>query len=214
MFVAVAFLNMENVFKNILEKFDHFKTLKPDWYVLFSQPQIFKNLQAFPSMAERNTLNAIALNILLEKDLEKLTEIMLEQSVITPEMISILIKHNQSQLVIGLLDRPIRPKFINTAGQMGKKKTNVNLGVEHKIRFHDVVVSMLDKGHKSYEIIDLIKKLSNYIDVAKPKAQFSEIENDEPERTIHDELNYNELYELFIIRRKIRLLRHVFGLPN
>ena len=78
MFVAVAFLNMENVFKNILEKFDHFKTLKPDWYVLFSQPQIFKNLQAFPSMAERNTLNAIALNILLEKDLEKLTEIMLE----------------------------------------------------------------------------------------------------------------------------------------
>ena len=36
MFVAVAFLNMENVFKNILEKFDHFKTLKPDWYVLFS----------------------------------------------------------------------------------------------------------------------------------------------------------------------------------
>ena len=29
-------------------------------------------------MAERNTLNAIALNILLEKDLEKLTEIMLE----------------------------------------------------------------------------------------------------------------------------------------
>jgi hypothetical protein len=117
-------------------------------------------------------------------------------------------------LVIGLLDRPIRPKFINTAGQMGKKKTNVNIGVEHKIRFHDVVVSMLDKGHKSYEIIDLIKKLSNYIDVAKPKAQFSEIENDEPERTIHDELNYNELYELFIIRRKIRLLRHVFGLPN
>ena len=47
-------------------------------------------------MAERNTLNAIALNILLEKDLEKLTEIMLEQSVITPEIISILIKHNQS----------------------------------------------------------------------------------------------------------------------
>ena len=157
MFVAVAFLNMENVFKNILEKFDHFKTLKPEWYVLFSQPQIFKNLQAFPSMAERNTFNAIALNILLEKDLEKLTEIMLEQSVITPELISILIKHNQSKLVIGLLDRPIRPKFINTVGQMGKKKTNVNLGVEHKIRFHDVVVSMLDKGHKSYEIIDLLK---------------------------------------------------------
>ena len=53
--------------------------------------------------------------------------------------------------------------------------------------------------------------LANYIDVAKPKAQFSEMENDEPERTIHDELNYNELFELFITRRKIRLLRFIFS---
>ena len=66
-------------------------------------------------MAERNNLNSIALNILLEKELEKLTEIMLEQSVITPELISILIKHGKSKMVIGLLDRPIRPNYIDTA---------------------------------------------------------------------------------------------------
>ena len=39
-FVAVAFLNMENVFKNILEKFNYFK-FKPEWNALFSQPSIF-----------------------------------------------------------------------------------------------------------------------------------------------------------------------------
>ena len=162
-------------------------------------------------MAERNNLNAIALNILLEKDLDKLTEITLEQSIITPELISILIKNSQAKLVIGLLDKPIRPKFIDTASGLGKRKTKVNTGLEHKIRFIDIVISMLDKGHKSYEIIDLIKILANCIDVAKPKAQFSEMENDEPERTIHDELNYNELFELFITRRKIRLLRFIFS---
>ena len=114
-------------------------------------------------------------------------------------------------MVIGLLDKPIRPKFIDTASGLGKRKTKVNTGLEHKIRFIDIVISMLDKGHKSYEIIDLIKMLANYIDAAKPKAQYNEMENDEPERTIHDELNYNELFELFITRRKIRLLRFIFS---
>ena len=114
MFVAVAFLNKQDVFQNILDKFNQFK-FKPEWHALFSQPGIFKNLQAFPGMAERNNLNSIALNILLEKELEKLTEIMLEQSVITPELISILIKHGKSKMVIGLLDRPIRPNYIDTA---------------------------------------------------------------------------------------------------
>ena len=164
-------------------------------------------------MAERNSLNAIALNILLEKELEKLTEIMLEQSVITPELVSILIKHDKSEMVIGLLDRPIRPTYIDTASSMGRRKTKVNTGAEHKIRFTDVVVAMLDKGHKSYEITNLIKKLANYIETKKPHAAMHDVENDEPERTIHDELNYNELFELFIIRRKIGLLRYLFSLP-
>ena len=95
-------------------------------------------------MAERNNLNAIALNILLEKDLDKLTEITLEQSIITPELISILIKNSQAKIVIGLLDKPIRPKFIDKASGLGKRKTKVNTGLEHKIRFIDIVISMLD----------------------------------------------------------------------
>ena len=97
---------------------------------------------------------------------------------------------------------------------MGKRKTKVNTGVEHKIRFIDVVVAMLDKGHKSYEITGLIKELANYIETKKPHAALHDVENDEPERTIHDELNYDELFDLFITRRKISLLRYLFSLPS
>ena len=39
-------------------------------------------------------------------------------------------------------------------------------------------------------------------------------ENEEDEQTIHDELDYSELFSLFITRRKIRLLRFLFSLES
>ena len=38
--------------------------------------------------------------------------------------------------------------------------------------------------------------------------------NEEDEKTIHDELDYSELFSLFITRRKVRLLRFLFSLES
>ena len=50
MYVAVVLMNVPDVFRHFLEKYNKFK-FKPEWHVLFSQPNIFKSLQAFPSLA-------------------------------------------------------------------------------------------------------------------------------------------------------------------
>ena len=70
---------------------------------------------------------------------------------------------------------------------------------------------MLDKGHKSYEIIEITKILQNQIEMAKPKVRNLD-EKEEDDASIHDELVYSELFSLFITRRKIRLLRFLFSL--
>ena len=40
MYTAVVLMNRPDVFRNIMEKNNKFK-FKPDWHVLFSQPNIF-----------------------------------------------------------------------------------------------------------------------------------------------------------------------------
>ena len=80
---------------------------------------------------------------------------------------------------------------------------------------------MIDKGHKSNEIKYMLKQVKNEISMAKPKAEMYDDKDDDEksgrdlELTIHDELgDYSELFELFIVKRKIELLRYLFKLPT
>ena len=49
----------------------------------------------------------------LEKDLAWLTDIVLENSVITPELISLLASTGHNNELVDMLDKPKRPKFLS-----------------------------------------------------------------------------------------------------
>ena len=114
-------------------------------------------------------------------------------------------------MIIGLLNKPIRPQFISIKATQNKKRGQRDPDVARDLHFIDIVTAMLDQGHKSYEIIELTKILQNQIEMAKPKVSVME-DDGEPDLSIHDELDYSELFALFIMRRKIRLLRFIFSL--
>ena len=67
---------------------------------------------------------------------------------------------------------------------------------------------MLEKGHKSHQIEAIIRLMQNKVEMAKPKPG---IEDDDT-LYIQDDLNYSELFSLFISKRKLTLLRFLFGL--
>lgn len=64
--------------------------------------------------------------------------------------------------------------------------------------FVDILESCLNAKLKSQEVLHLIQKLQNEIDRHS-------------ESRLKDELNYDELFSLFVVRRKIKLLRFLFG---
>ena len=67
-------------------------------------------MQAFPSHAQRCKFDAFVLKVILDKDVDFLKETMLDRSVITPELISVLASdENQRNTIIGLLYKPISP---------------------------------------------------------------------------------------------------------
>jgi hypothetical protein len=67
----------------------------PQWYALFSQPNIYDIVKNYESQAERCKLNELVLEQALEKDLTFIVELLLDLSVITPKLISLLFKDNQ-----------------------------------------------------------------------------------------------------------------------
>ena len=107
MYVAVVLMNTPAVFEIMMDKHQNFKT-KPVWHVLFSTPGIFQllrdssinhkgsagapptSLLAAESFQERQKFDELVLKVALERDLLFVTEIILERSLITPQLISLL----------------------------------------------------------------------------------------------------------------------------
>jgi hypothetical protein len=110
-FACVAAMNKPVMFEFLVKKHNYFK-MKPVWHALFSMKNIFVNMQNFTSHAERCKLDELVLQVALERDLVFLTEVLLERAVVTPELISLLLKDGQQLQVINLLRRPIKPKFL------------------------------------------------------------------------------------------------------
>lgn len=65
----------------------------------------------------------------------------------------------------------------------------------------DIINAALDSKENSRSIVELIKLMKNEL-----QSQFFE--------DAKNELNYRELYKIFIQRRKIKLLRYLFTLQN
>lgn len=80
-----------------------------------------------------------------------------------------------------------------------KDLKGVDSSVERELHFNDIIYAALECDIKSMTIIKLIKLMKNEL-VAR-KFQKSE-----------EELNYKDLYKVFVQRRKIKLLRYLFSL--
>jgi len=65
-----------------------------------------------------------------------------------------------------------------------------------QLNFIDVVEAMIDLGtHTNAEIVEMIGLMKNKVDEGKP-----------PEL-----LSYEDLFKLFVVKRKIKLLRYLFS---
>jgi hypothetical protein len=157
----------------------------------------------------------------LEKDLAWLTDIVLENSVITPELISLLARTAHNNELVDMLDKPKRPKFLSNVQTVKKSKRGLLGAVNGKpileiadepLRFVDIIASLVEKGHKSHEIIQLISLMQNKVEMARPKPD--DVDSTDETMYIQDDLDYRELFAIFLVRRKLTLLRYLFTLDE
>ena len=74
-----------------------------------------------------------------------------------------------------------------------------------KLRFVDVIESMIDIGtHSTYEIIEMMRLMHNGMDRVKMRFEAANDDDDDPNEKL---LDYEELFKLFVQKRKIKLLR-------
>ena len=85
------------------------------------------------------------------------------------------------------------------AGASGLKNNLIIDDIERDLHFNDIIYAALDLGETSNSIIEVIKLMKNEV-----QAKYFE----EPEK----EFSLKDLYRIFIIRRKIKLLRFLFSL--
>ena len=86
---AVCLINHE-AFEHIIKKNKAFRE-KPTWHVVLSQYNIFHKLQKrLPYSSERSQLDVIALRIALERELTFMTDLILNNIVMTQEVLALL----------------------------------------------------------------------------------------------------------------------------
>lgn len=77
-----------------------------------SQYNIFQKLQKrLPYSSERAQLDVIALRIAIERELTFMSDLILENIVMTQEVLALLASEKQHRLLIDMLLKPIRPYF-------------------------------------------------------------------------------------------------------
>lgn len=161
-------------------------------------------------------------------------DLILENIVMTQDVIATLAAEKQHRLLIDMLTKSIRPLFSPNSlnnqkpfslnkkrppqvspkdrldskpmdndekSQKGKLSLSklvkkAPLQTERAITFIDILESCLNARIKSVDLINLLQLMQN--ELKKGNAD------------LKDEFNYEELFSLFIVRRKIKLLRFLF----
>lgn len=93
LYCAVACFNNEKVFSIMIQRNNNFKVTKA-WYMLFSTPRIFSQLVGFRASIERRRFDSIAMKIAIERDFYFMVELILTRSLVTKELIQILLAEN------------------------------------------------------------------------------------------------------------------------
>jgi len=170
-------------------------------------------------MAERLKFDEIVLKVALERDLTFITEAVLDRAVITSQLLNQLLREEQQNMIVELMFRSRRPLFISDQLIMGgvaalkpreSREGRPDFGLTKKLQFPDIIESMINLGRfKSAEIIDMMRLMQQRVEQAKPR-RVSIHNDDDPEKL----LDYEDLFKLFIVKRKVKLLRFLFSLSR
>lgn len=217
LYVAVIFMNDSAVFNRILTRNNFFR-IRPEWFSLFEPADIFKLIQKTPeSTTERFKLDKLVLKASLDKEVSFITDLVLSRAVITPETISLLFQESQHRLIINLVIKTVPSLYKPPSYSKKNFHKGALLTDQRELHFFDVIESALHTGVKSSAIIEVLKLMQLELDKAggPPVADVSQIDrsNLTDAEYISRELDYNEMFCLFVSKRKIRLLRYLFNLP-
>lgn len=93
LYAAVSCFNSEKVFDGLLRRNNYFKVNK-ELNQLFTSSHVFLQLSGFSSSVERRKFDCIVLRLAIERDFFFMSEIILDRSLMTKEMIQILLQEN------------------------------------------------------------------------------------------------------------------------
>ena len=236
MYLAVSRLDDSDTFHNLLHANDYFKGIEVEWYLLFTEPNIFEKLQQFATSAERSQFNLFVLRQAIKDDLAFIVEDLLDgRAPITDRMVNYLLSMKQYKTLIELISIPksrsmvaTRPKWLVTETRralkafrdatgtqltslrfarkseryLEDKKASINqdyIQGDREISFLDIINQALMIGEKTRALMELMKSMKNEViqkNITDAGAQ----------------LNYKEIYRLFVRYRKIKMLRYLFNL--
>jgi hypothetical protein len=220
LYVAAICMNDLAVFNHILTRNNFFR-IRPEWALLLKRADIFKLIQkSTGSTPERLKLDKFVLKASLDKEVSFITDLVLARAVVTPETISLLFQESQHRLIINLVIKTIPSLYKPPSYSKKHFHKGTSLTDERELHFYDVIESALHTGVKSAVIIEVLKLMQLELEKAGGvpagvNNYIAQIErsNMTDAEYISRELDYNELFSLFVFRRKIRLLRHLYNLP-
>ena len=105
-----------------------------------------------------------------------------------------------------LSDQLAKVKSKNKHQNMRRGRQETEPALNQPLTFINVIESIIDLGtHKSDEILEMIRLMQKEVDRIKNSSMVAGVGN---------LIDYEQLYELFIVKRKIELLRFLFRLDR
>ena len=96
LYLAVTRFNQVGIFNFLLVKNHSFQELELEWYLLFTEKNIFATLRNIKTSAQRSQFNAIVLLKALQNDYQFIVSDMLDgRTPITNKIVELLIRENQ-----------------------------------------------------------------------------------------------------------------------
>ena len=114
-------------------------------------------------------------------------------------------------------------KNASAGGKLGRiaRNAQVSLSLAKKIEFVDIVETMIDSPeHSNAEIIEMVRLMQNEMDRVQSRKSNQQQQrpagqnDDDDDDDDSAKLDYEELFKLFIVKRKIKLLRFLFSLDR
>lgn len=154
-YVAVVCMNSQTVLQHLLTANNFFQA-NDEWYTLFTHPNLKEQLQKYGGSAERNKLDLMVLKTSLDNELIFMSDLVIDRSVFTHDMIVLLLKESKYKLLVSLISKPVRPIYQPPHRTSTEELVNP-MSLERELHFKDIVNSALDSDEKYNTIIHLIK---------------------------------------------------------